>query len=327
MKKNKIILTGGAGFIGSCVLSLLNEKGLHDIIIIDNLGKGEKWRNLTGKRFEDYINKDHFIKSLEKGFFNGLVDSVIHMGACSSTTETDGEYIMRNNYLYSKKLASLCVEKGIRFIYASSGATYGDGSKGFSDEDSVTLELKPSNLYGFSKAAFDNWAILSGAVSKTAGLKFFNVFGPNEYHKGEMSSVVFKAYLSIKKKGYVELFESCDEKYEDGMQMRDFVYVKNCLQIIWWLLQNSNVCGIYNSGTGKPRTWIDLAKAVFSAMGIKEDIRFRKMPSELLGKYQNYTCAEMKKLKDAGYGEKFSELEESVKDYVQNYLEKDFAVL
>lgn len=327
MNAKYFVLTGGAGFIGSCVLSYLNGMGKDDVLVVDDMGRGEKWRNLSGKRFEDYINKQEFAAKIEKGIFDRDVGCVVHMGACSSTTETDAEYMMNNNYAYTKKLAQWSAKKGVRFIYASSGATYGDGSLGFSDDDENTLKLKPRNVYGFSKAAFDNWAIKSGLVSKIAGLKFFNVFGPNEYHKGDMSSVVYKSYLNVKEKGFIELFESDSRKYENGMQMRDFVYVKSCQKIIWWLIENENVCGIYNVGTGKPRTWNDLAQAVFAATGKKEDIRYKKMPEQLKGKYQNFTCAENIKLKKAGYTEKFPELEDSVKDYVKNYLENDFSFI
>ncbi|MBN1149965.1 ADP-glyceromanno-heptose 6-epimerase [candidate division WOR-3 bacterium] len=327
MKGKKIILTGGAGFIGSCILSLFNSIGLENIVVVDDLGKSDKWRNLTGKYFQDYIQKEDFLKMLHERKFDGSVECVVHMGACSSTTEKDADYLMKNNYSYTKDLSLWCAGRGIRFIYASSGATYGDGSSGFGDDDENTLKLKPSNAYGFSKAAFDSFALRTGLVSKIAGLKFFNVFGPNEYHKGEMASVVYKSYISIMEKGYVELFKSNCPEYRDGEQVRDFVYVKSCQKAIFWLFERKDVCGIFNLGTGKPRTWNDLARAVFSAMGLKQDIRYVEMPENLRDRYQNYTQADNRKLVNAGFSQNFPDLEDSVDDYVKNYLSKGFAIL
>jgi ADP-L-glycero-D-manno-heptose 6-epimerase len=314
------LVTGGAGFIGSCLLATLNAAGIEDILVVDNLGSGEKWRNLESKRFSDYIHKDELRLRLEEDRMPRGIRAVLHMGACSSTTETDAEYMLRNNYRYSRLLAEWALKKGVRMIYASSAATYGNGDLGFSDEDSGCEQLRPLNIYGYSKQLFDLWALRSGAAQKLAGLKFFNVYGPNEYHKGNMQSVVVKAFEQINSSGSVKLFKSYRSEYADGEQLRDFIYVKDCCDVMWWLLQTPQVNGIYNLGTGKARSWNDLVCAVFSALGRRPAIDYIEMDESLRPRYQYFTEAKMEKLRNAGYTKPFTSLEDGVSDYVTHYL-------
>lgn len=318
------ILTGGAGFIGSCLLATLNAQGISDVLVVDDLGSSEKWKNLSNKSLSDYLHKDQLLERISSGTMPEKVQGVIHLGACSSTTETNAEYMMRNNYQFSKVLAEWALHRGIRFIYASSAATYGDGENGFADNEAELSKLRPLNVYALSKQLFDKWAVESGAIKKCVGLKFFNVYGPNEYHKGEMRSVVQKSFEQIKEKGSVSLFKSHHPNYKDGEQLRDFVYVKDCAEVICWLLENQSVAGLYNLGTGSARHWKDLVSAVFVAMGKNPKIKFIDMPEHLRGKYQYFTQAEMNKLSDAGYTKSFTSLEEGVKDYVQNYLLEEY---
>ena len=317
-----IIVTGGAGFIGSAFVWKLNQEGIDNIIIVDRLGTSEKWKNLVNLRFVNYVHKDDFLEMIDTDTLPFEIDAIIHMGACSSTTERDADYLWHNNYVYTNLLAEWALERGIRFIYASSAATYGDGTKGFSDDHKKISELKPINMYGYSKQVFDLWALRQKLEGRMAGIKFFNVFGPNEYHKGDMASVIFKAFHQIKETGKVNLFKSYKKEYEDGGQMRDFVYVKDCVNVMWWLLKNPKTNGIFNLGTGKARTWNDLIKAVFAAMKKKPNIEYIAMPEALRNQYQYFTEAEMSKLKKAGCPVKFSSLEDSVRDYVVNYLQK-----
>ena len=318
----QFLVTGGAGFIGSNVVKALNAQGHENIVIVDNLGKTEKWQNLVGLKYENYINKADFIKLFMSGKVTpDDIEAIIHLGACSSTTETDADYLFENNYRYTNTLANWAVSNNIRFIYASSAATYGDGSNGFSDVS--TDNLRPLNMYGYSKHMFDVEAKKNGMSAKIAGLKFFNVFGPNEYHKDDMRSVINKAYHQVKETGEISLFKSYKEGYGDGEQKRDFIYITDVVDVVMWLLKNPTVNGLYNLGTGKSRTWLDLAKAVFSAMGEKENIKFIDMPEELKEKYQYFTEAKMEKLRGFGYTEEFMSLEDGVKDYIQNYLATD----
>ena len=318
-----IVITGGAGFIGSAFVWRLNQEGIDDILIIDSLGTDDKWKNLVNLRFADYIHKDDFLRMICDDRVPFDVSAIVHMGACSSTTERDADYLWNNNYLYTKTLAEWSLQRGIRFIYASSAATYGDGTQGFSDDHSKINILKPINMYGYSKQLFDLWALKNHVENKIAGIKFFNVFGPNEYHKADMTSVIFKAFHQIKETGKVRLFKSYLPKYPDGGQLRDFVYVKDCLNVMWWLFNNPAANGIFNLGTGKARTWNDLIKAVFAAMGIKTNIEYIEMPESLRNQYQYFTEAQMSKLKKAaGCPVVFSPLEDSVRDYVVNYLQK-----
>lgn len=321
-----IVVTGGAGFIGSATVAKLNEKGISDILVVDELGASTKWKNLLGKNFTDYLHKENFLDALLSERLP-KIDAIIHMGANSSTTEKDVEHLMENNYRYTRVLAEWAIKKKVRFIYASSGATYGDGRDGFTDDDKTSLKLKPLNAYGYSKQFFDVWLLRNNFQSKVAGIKFFNVFGPNEYHKGEMKSLVCKAYYQIQETGKIRLFKSYKPEYKHGEQVRDFVYIKDCTEVLWWFLNSPKVCGIFNLGTGKARTWNDLAKAIFAALGQSPNIEYIEMPEEIRGAYQYRTEADTTKLFNAGCPVQFRSLEDSVKDYVQNYLHPELRYL
>lgn len=309
-----IILTGGAGFIGSCFLWKLNQEGIKDVLVVDHLNNSEKWKNLVGKKYYDYIQKEDF--------FNAVAhrqvpkpQAIVHLGACSSTTLTDANYYIKNNYEYSKVMALWAFELGIPFIYASSAATYGDGEFGYDDDLSKLQKLSPLNMYGFSKHMFDLWLLNNNYMKKTAGIKFFNVFGPNEYHKGDMRSVICKNYDEVAEKGLIKLFKSYKPEYGDGCQRRDFVYVKDVVDAMYFLLENPSITGIFNLGTGKSRTWNDIARSMFAAVGKPENIEYIEMPDYLKPKYQYFTEAKMDKLKSKGFTQPFMELEDSVKDY------------
>jgi ADP-L-glycero-D-manno-heptose 6-epimerase len=317
-----IIVTGGAGFIGSAVIWMLNQRGIDDILVVDHLGNTSKWKNLVNRNYRDYIHKSVFLEAIEKHRFDRS-DTIVHLGACSSTTEADADYLMENNYHYSLTLATHAVAKGIRFINASSAATYGNGSQGFSDDLATLGRLKPLNMYGYTKHLFDLWAVRCGAMQQMASLKFFNVFGPNEYHKQDMRSMVNKGFHQIAENDSLALFKSTHPDYKDGDQRRDFVYVKDCVDIIGWLIENPSITGLYNLGTGKARSWNNLAGALFAAMGRPENIAYIDMPKPLRNAYQNYTCADMQKLKEAGCPIGFTELEDAVSDYVTNYLQQE----
>ncbi len=317
-----IVLTGGAGFIGSCFLAKLNAEGISDVVVVDELGSGEKWKNLLGKNYEDVVHKDEFIDLINQDRLPWPVSAVVHLGACSSTTEKDADYLLYNNYHYTLDLAKWAIEQDVRFIYASSGATYGDGSLGFSDSLDLLPQLRPLNMYGMSKHMFDQWVLKHELENRLCGLKFFNVFGPNEYHKGDMSSVVFKSYQHILDSGTIELFRSYRPDYKDGEQKRDFVYVKDCNEVLWWLLNEEKINGIFNIGSGEARTWNDLAKSVFTALGRVPHITYIDMPENLQGYYQYFTQASVTTLKEAGCPVEFTRLEEAVADYVQTYLTK-----
>jgi ADP-L-glycero-D-manno-heptose 6-epimerase len=316
-----IILTGGAGFIGSVFLWKLNQEGIRDIIVVDHLDSSEKWKNLSGKRFSDYIQKDDFLALVGSGKI-GKADHVVHIGANSSTTCTDADHFIRNNFEYSKALAKWALKNKTPFMYASSAATYGDGELGYSDSDDMTPRLKPLNMYGYSKQLFDMWVLQNKLAKKVTGLKFFNVFGPNEYHKGDMMSVVCKKYEEVAVKGYITLFKSYRKGVADGEQKRDFIYVKDVADVMFKLFSDPGQAGIFNLGTGKAQSWNDLAKAMFKAEGKKARIEYIDMPEYLRPKYQYFTEAEMTKLEKTGCAVKFRSLEESVGDYVVNYLSK-----
>ena len=311
----KIIVTGGAGFIGSCLLWKLNLKGISDILVVDHLGDSLKWRNLVGKHFKDYIEKDDFLNLVLEDKIDRDIDIVVHLGACTSTTCTDATYMMKNNYEYSKILAKFALKRRIPFLYASSGATYGSGEDGFSDEDEATLKLKPLNIYGYSKHLFDLWLIKNGLANKVAGFKFFNVFGPNEYHKGEMMSVIAKSFDKIVKEKKIRLFKSYRDDYADGEQKRDFIYVKDAVDIVYYFIEHPKICGIFNVGTGCAHTWNDLAHAIFSALNMPTNIEYFDMPQVLRDKYQYFTQADLAKLEGTGVNHKFFEFAEAVKDY------------
>lgn len=318
----KVLLTGGAGFIGSCMLWRLNTAGITDVIVVDHLGSSSKWKNLTGKHFEDYFEKDKFLNYLATGRLNRKIDTIIHFGACTSTTEQNASYMMENNYIYSRRLAEWALKNRKRFLYASSGATYGAGEIGYSDSDDVTLKLRPLNIYGYSKQLFDLWAIKNKLQKEFVGFKFFNVYGPNEGHKGDMMSMVNKGYHQIKRTGKIRLFKSHKPEYKDGGQKRDFIYVKDAIELVWFFLEHPDKKSIFNIGTGEAKTWNDLANALFSALGMKPRIEYFDMPEVLRGKYQYFTQAELGKLKETGCGHRFFGLNEAVKDYV-SYLEKE----
>ncbi len=317
----KIVITGAAGFIGSALLWGLNKQGRNDILVVDTLGTDDSWKNLVNVQFADYIDRDDFICRLEQGKFDksGAIEGIIHMGACSSTTERDMGFLIRNNYEYTKRLALWCVKHQKRFVYASSAATYGDGSKGFVDNHEQLASLEPLNGYGFSKYLFDLWALRNNLLGSILGLKFFNVFGPNEYHKGDMRSVVHKAYGQISKSGKMKLFKSYRDDYKDGWQLRDFVYIKDVVAAVLSLYNNRDAMGIFNVGTGKARSFYDLTAAVFAAMGRKVDIDFIEMPEPIREKYQYYTQADTTKLQKY-FAQPMHTLEDAVTDYVQNYL-------
>ncbi|MFM8472639.1 MAG: ADP-glyceromanno-heptose 6-epimerase [Candidatus Kapaibacterium sp.] len=315
-----IVVTGGAGFIGSAYVEKLNREGVHDILIVDRLGEGGKWKNLVHKSFRAIIEKDDFLYGLEDGTFDGQIEAVVHLGACSSTTERNADYLLENNYRYSIHVAEYCMEHDVRLVYASSAATYGSGSDGY--DDTVFEPLTPLNMYGYSKHLFDLWVRRHGYESRMCGLKFFNVFGPNEYHKDSMASMVFKAYSQITATGKVQLFRSFDEAFEDGGQKRDFVYVKDVCDILWKIQCDSSVNGIFNLGTGEARTWNELVLSVFASMKVPAVIDYVDMPESLRGQYQNFTQASMGRLQATSASHRFRPLEDSVGDYVERYLSR-----
>ncbi|MBA3722902.1 MAG: ADP-glyceromanno-heptose 6-epimerase [Parachlamydiaceae bacterium] len=315
-----IVVTGGAGFIGSGIVRFLNDRGLDNIIIVDELGTTEKWKNLVGKRFVDIVPKGQLFNWLHGR--ESIIEAFIHLGACSNTLETNASFLLENNFHYTVHLAEYALTHGHRFIYASSAATYGDGHQGFVDDESHLYDLKPMNMYGFSKQLFDQWASNQGVLDKLVGLKYFNVFGPNEKHKARMASVIVKIVPQILNGESVKLFKSSDPKqFGDGEQKRDFIYVKDVARMTCAFLDN-DVGGIYNIGSGIPATWNELANAVFYALGLEPKIEYIDMPADLVKKYQNYSKADMTKTNGV-LGEsmtKCTSLKEAVKDYVQNYI-------
>lgn len=319
-----IIVTGGAGFIGSCIVRTLNDMGIDDIIIVDHISTTDKWMNMRNKRYIEYINRDEFLQRLPE--FAGRVTHIIHMGACSSTTERDFDFLYKNNFEYTKSLYKFCTENQISFIYASSAATYGDGSEGFDDRTDIKL-LRPLNGYGYSKQLFDLWEEKQVLKPKQhVGFKFFNVYGPNEYFKGTMASVILHSFKKIRETGEMGLFKSYKKGVKDGEQRRDFVYVKDICKVVKFMIEHPSISGLFNLGTGTARTFYDLASATFRAMGLEPNIKFIDMPETLRLKYQYYTQAHMEKLSSVGYKDKFYTLEEGAKDYVQNYLMRNFEV-
>lgn len=317
-----IVVTGGAGFIGSAIVWKLNQLGKTNIIIVDELSKDEKWKNLIGLKYEDFVNKLEFIEQVLDDVIPYNVEAIVHMGANSSTTEKDADHLIDNNYNYTKELAKYCVEKHIRFIYASSAATYGDGELGFNDDESKLETLRPLNMYGYSKQLFDLWAKRNAISDRIVGIKYFNVYGPNEYHKGDMRSVVHKAFEQVRDAGKVRLFKSLNPKYKDGEQMRDFVYVKDAVDMTLFFLDKPDINGIFNVGAGKARTWNDLVTSLFNAVGKPVNIEYIDLPNHLADKYQYFTEANLGKIKNAGYEKSTISLEDGVTDYVKNYLLK-----
>jgi len=283
-----IVVTGAAGFIGSCLVAELNSRGRHDLIVVDDMTGDDdpKKKNLAGKRYQRYYDKAEYLKLLKRDQFDFDVDCILHMGACSSTTLQDADYFKKNNYEYTCTVAQWALKNDARLIYASSAATYGDGELGYSDDESLMPRLKPLNLYGESKQKFDEWVLQQGFQGRMAGLKFFNVFGPNEYHKGDMKSVVSKAYDRVASEGKMSLFKSYNPKYKDGEQMRDFIYVKDTVDVVMFFAEHPAVNGIFNLGTGQARTWNDLANALFTAVGRKPNIPWKTRSKIIAAIYQ-----------------------------------------
>jgi len=318
-----IVVTGGAGFIGSALVWKLNALGFDDILIVDDKAQGSpKWKNIAKRKFTDYQESGDFLASLTKGTLTGKIEALFHMGACTDTTETDRDYLTQNNFEYTKRLAEWSLKNKVRFLYASSAATYGSGENGYSDNDSNSLKLKPLNLYGESKQQFDLWTLERGLQDRIAGFKFFNVFGPNEYHKGHMRSVIHKGYGEIKSEGKIRLFKSYRKEYSDGEQLRDFIYVKDVVEVLIWFWKRPDQNGIFNLGTGSAKSWNQLAHAIFSALKMKPNIEYIDMPGDLRNQYQYYTQADTTKLKTSGCTRLFQPFGDSVADYVLNYLEK-----
>lgn len=323
-----ILVTGGAGFIGSNIAGALADHTDYRVVVSDHFGSTEKWRNLSKHAVFEIISPGDTFYWLESN--KEKLDAIVHMGAQSSTTERDVDLILETNFTLSRALWRWAADNKKRFIYASSAATYGDGAQGFKDELSIPAlkKLRPLNAYGWSKQLFDQFvAMATSSNDKTpaqwAGLKFFNVYGPNEYHKDDQRSVVNQIFPHALHGRPVKLFKSYNDQYADGGQLRDFVYVKDCVKVVAWLLANPQVSGLYNLGTGKARSFADLANATFSAVGKPPSIHYIEMPEQLRGKYQYFTEADMTRLKAAGYSEGFTSLEDGIKDYVQNYLLKD----
>ena len=317
-----VIVTGGAGFIGSCIVRTLNDMGIEDITIVDHICETDKWMNMRNKKYTEYINRDEFLEKLPE--YAGKVTHIIHMGACSATTERDFDFLYKNNYEYTKTLWKFCTENQISFIYASSAATYGDGKEGFDDKEDIK-RLRPLNGYGYSKQLFDLWAEKQTIAPKQhVGFKFFNVYGPNEYFKGSMASVIFHSFNKINETGEMGLFQSYKEGYEDGGQLRDFVYVKDICKVVKFMIEHEEVSGLFNLGTGQARSFYDLAASTFKAMGLEPNIKYIEVPESLRAKYQYYTQANMEKLRSVGYADDFYSLEDGAKDYVQNYLMKNY---
>ncbi len=318
----RILVTGGAGFIGSALVWALNQRGHTDIVVTDVLGTDEKWRNLVPLKFHDYVEADAFRRHLAanpRAF--GTFTTVFHLGACSSTTERNAGYLVDNNYNVTKELAAWSLEHSARFIYASSAATYGDGAQGMDDRAEDLGRLRPLNMYGYSKHLFDQYAQQVGWLKRIVGVKYFNVFGPNEDHKGDMRSLVNKAYQQIQATGRVQLFKSHRPEYKDGEQMRDFLYVKDAVEMTLHFAEKAPMAaGLYNLGSGEANTWLTLTRAIFTALGREPKIDFIDMPEALRGKYQYFTKADVAKLRASGYVRPMTPLAEAVRDYVQGYL-------
>lgn len=314
-----IIVTGAAGFIGSCLVAKLNEEGFNDLVLVDDFSHAEKSKNLEGKKYSNKVHRDEFGSWLD-GHQN-QVQFIFHIGARTDTTEFDVEIFNRLNLDYTKMVWEKCIQYGIPLVYASSAATYGLGELGYEDDEAKIPQLKPLNPYGDSKNEFDKWAVKQEKQPYFwAGLKFFNVYGPNEYHKGRMASVIFHGFNQIKNTGKVKLFRSHNPNYPDGGQIRDFVYVKDVVEVCYFLMHHRKNSGIYNLGSGKARTFLDLAKATFTAMHKPENIEFIDTPADIRDKYQYFTEANMSKLFSIGYPKPFHTLEAGVEDYVRNYL-------
>ncbi len=320
LSKGRILVTGGAGFLGSAVVWDLNRRGITNILITDFLGQDEKWKNLVPLRFVDYLEADDFLRRLTSSpslFSN--ISTIFHLGGCSSTTEIDAAYLIRNNFEYTKSLAHFALDGSRRFIYASSAATYGSIAAGL--PETVNLDsLRPLNMYGYSKHLFDLYAARAGMLPHLTGLKYFNVFGPNEYHKGDMRSVVHKAFNQILETGTASLFKSYRAEFRDGEQRRDFLYVKDAVAATLYLAEHVPGGGLFNIGSGEPNTWLSLVNAIFNALSRPPKIQFIEMPEYLREKYQYFTCAHIDKLRAAGFTQKMTPLPDAVYDYVKHFL-------
>ncbi len=318
----RILVTGGAGFIGSALIWALNQRGHTDIVVTDFLGTDEKWKNLVPLKFADYLDAGEFRRRLcANAPSHGKFSAVFHLGACSATTEKNAAYLADNNYEATKELAAWSLAQGARFIYASSAATYGDGAQGMDDREPDIAPLRPLNMYGYSKHLFDLHAQRTGWLARIVGVKYFNVFGPNEDHKGDMRSLVNKAYQQILATGRVQLFKSHKPEFKDGEQMRDFLYVKDAVEMTLHFAEKAMAAGgLYNLGSGEANTWVTLTRAIFAALGRTPEIDFVDMPEVLRGKYQYFTQANIAKLRGTGYERAMTPLADAVRDYVQGYL-------
>lgn len=316
-----IVVTGAAGFIGSCMVSRLNQENFKDIVLVDDFSRHDKNKNLEGKIYSEKVHRDDFFDWLKEN--ERMVQFIFHLGARTDTSEFDKDIFDKLNLNYSKQMWNACIDYGIPLLYASSAATYGLGEQGYEDTHEVVNELTPLNPYGDSKNDFDKWALTQERQPYFwAGIKFFNVYGPNEYHKSRMASVVFHTFKQVSETGAMKLFRSHNPDYEDGMQLRDFVYVKDVVSVLYFFLHHRKDSGLYNLGTGNARAFLDLAKSTFKNMAVKEDISFIDTPEDIRDKYQYFTQANMSKLKGIGYENSFHTLEEGVADYVGNYLLK-----
>jgi ADP-L-glycero-D-manno-heptose 6-epimerase len=327
MANRPIIVTGAAGFLGRNTVAELNRRGEQELVLVDELGKSEpgewaKWSNLVGLHYEDLVSPEEFLGLLEDGAF-GEARALIHLGASSATTERDADFLVRNNYQYTRVLANWSQQNDVRFVYASSAATYGDGERGYDDDDAVTRLLKPTNMYGYSKHMFDLWALKNDLIDRMVGLKYFNVFGPYEEHKGAMRSMVSKSVKQIREEGIVRLFKSDRPEYKDGEQKRNFTYVKDAVDVtLHFALEDTETGGLFNCSTGEARTCLDVARATFAALDLEPKIEFVPMPEEMQGEYQYVIEAKTQKLRAAGYKKPFTKLEVAIDEYVRGFFGK-----
>lgn len=321
LKHQRILVTGGAGFIGSALIWALNQRGQENILVTDVLHTDEKWKNLVALKYADYMDAgDLLARVTDKPDSLGKFDVIYHLGANSATTERDAGHLMKNNFEYTKTLAHWAIATAARFVYASSAATYGDGEQGMDDKAEDISKLRPLNMYGYSKHLFDLYAQRASIARRIVGLKYFNVYGPNENHKGDMRSVVNKAFDQIRTTGKAQIFKSHRPDYKDGEQERDFLYVKDAVNMTIFLATQPLAGGLYNLGSGEARTWLQLVKAIFSALGLPPQIDFIDMPEQLREKYQYHTCADISKMRSLGYKDTITPLDDAVADYVKNHL-------